>query len=183
VASDQSNRMMTGLFRDRTSAERGYACLKGRGYGDRDVSVLMAPETRDRWYPKDDPSRTELGTKAAEGAAVGAVSAGGIGALLAGLAAAGIAVPGLPIIAAGPLAAALAGGATGGVLGAIVGALVGRGIPEERAKLYDKGIGEGGMVMGITPRTEAEAAEIDREWAGCGCEQIYRPTEPVGRRP
>ena len=183
MAPDHSDRIMTGLFRDRQSAERGYASLKERGYGDRDVSVLMAPETRDRWYPKDDPTRTELGTKAGEGAAVGAVSAGGIGALLAGLAAAGIAVPGLPILAAGPLAAALAGGATGGVVGAIVGFFIGRGIPEERAKFYEKGIGEGGMVMGITPRSEAEAEEIDRAWTTCGCEQIYRPTESAGRRP
>jgi len=39
----------------------------------------------------------------------GTVVGGGLGALLAGLSAAGIAVPGMPIIAMGTLAAALAG--------------------------------------------------------------------------
>ena len=73
-------------------------------------------------------------------------------------------MPGLPIIAAGPLAAALAGGATGGTVGGIIGALIGYGIPEERAKLYDKGVEEGGVVMGVTPRTLEDAEYLEREW-------------------
>src|SRR5439155_3620354 len=126
----EDSKMMTGLFRDRSSAERAFGCVTGRGYTKDDVSLLMSPDTRDRYFPKDDPARTELGTRAAEGAGVGAVAGGGIGALLAGMAAAGIAVPGLPMIAMGPLAAALTGAGTGGALGAIVGGLIGYGIPE-----------------------------------------------------
>jgi len=111
------------------------------------------------------------------------VAGAGIGALLAGLAAAGVAVPGLPIIAIGPLAAAFAGGGTGGALGAIVGALIGRGIPEERAKLYERGINEGGIVLGVTPRTEADADYFEREWSRLGGTEIYRPSlYEAGRR-
>jgi len=64
-----------------------------------------------------------------------------------------------------------------------VGALVGAGIPEERAKLYDRGIREGGIVFGITPRTEEDANYIEREWTNARGEQIYRPTPyEAGRR-
>src|SRR5262245_10174050 len=176
--ADRSKEIMTGLFRDRESAERAYGCVTNRGYGADDVSLLMSEDTRTRCFPRTERD-TELGTKAAEGAGVGAVAGGGIGALLAGLAAAGIAVPGLPIIAIGPLAAALAGGVTGGAVGGIVGGLIGYGIPEERAKLYDKGISEGGIVLGVTPRTPAAADNLEREWGDLHGEQIYRP----GSRP
>jgi hypothetical protein len=166
---------MTGMFRDREAAERAYGSLKDRGYTADDVSLLMSDETRARCFPRDATATTELGTKAAEGAGVGAVAGAGLGALLAGLAAAGIAVPGLPIIAMGPLAAALAGGGTGGALGAVVGALVGAGIPESRAKLYDQGIREGGIVLGVSPRTEEDVEYFEREWTNARGEQIYRP--------
>jgi hypothetical protein len=167
--------MMTGLFRDRTSAERAYGTLASRGYGRDDVSLLMSEDTRNRYFPRDQVQKTELGTKAAEGAGVGAVAGGGIGAVLAGLAASGIAVPGLPIIAMGALAAALTGAGTGGALGAIIGGLVGHGIPEERARSYDRGVREGGIVMGLTPRSRQDAEYLEREWAACGAEQIYCP--------
>ncbi|HUG35422.1 MAG TPA: hypothetical protein VML54_00635 [Candidatus Limnocylindrales bacterium] len=180
---DRKNRIMTGMFSDRESAERGYECLRTRGYGDPDVSLLMSDDTRTRCFPKTDVVKTELGTKAAEGAGIGALAGGGMGALLAGLAAAGIAVPGLPIIAAGPLAAALAGGGTGGALGALIGGLIGYGIPEERAKLYETGINEGGIVLGVTPRSDEDVDYIEREWTGARGQQIYRPGyAETGRR-
>jgi hypothetical protein len=92
-----------------------------------------------------------------------------------GLAAAGVAVPGLPIIAMGPLAAALVGAGGGGTVGAIIGALVGSGIPEGRARLYDEGIRNGGIVVGVIPRTDEDAEYLEHEWAGARGEQIYRP--------
>jgi hypothetical protein len=38
--------MVTGLFRDRESAERAYGSLTDRGYGQNDVNLLMSDETR-----------------------------------------------------------------------------------------------------------------------------------------
>lgn len=183
MTSHHSDKLMTGMFRDREAAEQAYRCLGQRGYRDQDVSLLMSNETRDRCFPANEPVKTELATKAPQAAGVGAVAGGGIGALLAGLAAAGIAVPGLPIIAMGPLAAALAGGATGGVAGAIVGALIGKGIPEDRAKLYDRGVSEGGIVFGVTPRSDEDAEYIEREWRKARGEQIYRGIPEEAGRP
>ncbi|HTK91555.1 MAG TPA: hypothetical protein VL948_15025 [Verrucomicrobiae bacterium] len=135
----------------------------------------MSDETRKRHFPKGKEPDSELGTKAAEGAGIGAVSGGTLGALLLGLSAAGFAIPGLPIIALGPLAAALSGVGVGGALGGLIGALVGAGIPEERARVYEEGVKRGGIVLGATPKTDEDADRLEREWAACGCQQLYRP--------
>src|SRR5499433_138675 len=179
MADERSRKMMTCMFRDREAAERGYRCLTDRGYGKNDVSLLMSDEARNRHFPKT-AATTELGSKAAEGAGIGAATGGGLGALLLGLAAAGFAVPGLPILAMGPLAAALTGAGAGGAVGALVGALVGSGIPEERARIYEAGIKEDGIVMGVTPRSDEDADYFEREWQNARGEQIYRP--PAARR-
>ena len=178
-----TDRLLTGMFRDRESAERAYACMKSRGYTDKDLSLLMSNDTRNRYFPRDAETKTELGTKAAEGAGIGAAAGAGLGALLIGLAATGIAIPLVPIIAMGPLAAAVAGGGAGGAVGALIGALVGYGIPEERARIYEQGIKEGGIVFGVTPRSDEDAEYIERGWTNARGEQIYRPgVYEAGRR-
>src|SRR5215470_11608209 len=167
--------ILTGLFRDRESAERAYDSLVDRGYDRDDVSLLMSDETRKRHFEDPDARRSDLGTRAAEGMGAGAIAGGGLGAVLAGLAASGIAVPGLPIIAMGALAAALTGGLSGGAIGALIGGLIGYGIPEERARHYEQGIREGGIVMGVNPRSRQDAEYFEREWTNCGGEQIFCP--------
>lgn len=172
----ERSRLMTGMFRDREGAERAYESMMSRGYTPDDVIVLISDEGQRRHFGED-AEKSELGSKAAKGAGVGAAVGGGLGALLAGLAAAGvIALPGIGLIALGPIAAALAGGAAGAVGGGLIGALIGAGIPEERAKLYEEGIREGNIVMGVTPRSEVDAEYFEREWQGCQAEQIYRPS-------
>jgi hypothetical protein len=168
--------MLTGMFRDRESAERAYGSLASRGYTKDDMSILMSDEARRRHFGEGTPT-TELGTKAAEGAGVGATLGGGLGAVLGALAAIGtITLPGIGLLAMGPVAAALAGGATGAVGGGLLGALVGAGIPEDRAKEYESGIREGNIVMGVEPRTEEDLEYFDREWRQYRGEQIHRPT-------
>jgi hypothetical protein len=134
----------------------------------------MSDETRKKHFSDDGPE-TDLGNKALEGAAVGAGIGGTLGAILAGIAAVGtLAIPGVGLIAAGPIAAALAGLGAGAATGGLIGALVGAGIPEEQAKLYDQGIQEGGIVMGVTPRTDEDADYFEREWRTNRGEHIYR---------
>src|SRR5687767_4898814 len=167
------SRMMTGLFRDRESAERGYGSLSTRGYRKDDVNLLMSEDTRKKYFTDDD---SELGTKAWEDAGKGAAIGGGVGATLAAIAAIGttLALPGLGLLIAGPIAAALAGGGAGALTGGIIGALVGAGIPEERAKVYDKGIREGGIVMGVNPRNDDDATYFEKEWRANRAEELYR---------
>ena len=40
------SRMVTGLFRDRDSAERAYGSLGSRGYSKDDLNLMMTDDTR-----------------------------------------------------------------------------------------------------------------------------------------
>jgi len=173
-ATGQS-RMMTGLFHNRESAERAYSSLIGRGYTKDDVNVLMSDETRNRYYPSDRPASSELGTKAAEDAGKGAAIGGTTGAVLGAIAAIGTSVvlPGLGLIVAGPIAAALVGAGAGGLTGGLIGALIGSGIPKEHAEAYEQGIKNGGIVMGVTPRSESDATYFENEWRNNRAEHVY----------
>lgn len=165
---------VTGTFRDRDNAERAYNSLTSRGYSQDDVNLLMSDETRQRYFSDD--NKTDLGSKALEGAGAGGAIGGTLGAILAALAAVGtsIAIPGLGIVIAGPIAAALAGAGAGAATGGLIGALVGAGIPEDRAKLYEQDIKNGGIVMGVNPRTPEDAEYFEREWKSHRGENVYR---------
>lgn len=167
--------MVTGLFPDRESAERAYGAVTERGYGQDDVNLVMSEDTRKKHFSVDD-RETELGNKALEGAGTGAAVGGTVGAALAAIAAIGttLALPGLGLVVAGPLAAALAGAGAGGATGGLIGALIGAGIPEERVKDYEEGIKKGGIVMGVTPRTPEDASYFEEDWSRNRGEQIYR---------
>lgn len=173
-ATPGRSRTVTGLFRDRESAERAYGSLSSRGYGQDDVNLLMSDETRKKHFV--DQRETELGNKALEGAGTGAAIGGTVGATLAAIAAIGtsVALPGLGLIVAGPLAAALAGAGAGGATGGIIGALVGAGIPEERVKDYEQGIKEGGIVMGVNARSDEDAEYFENDWKSNRGEHVYR---------
>ena len=162
----QHEYLATRLFKDRPSAEREYEALVARGYSPKEINVIMTEEGRKRHF-SDGAATTELGNKALAGAGVG----GGIGAVAGGAlaaiaVAATVALPGVGLIVAGPIAAALAGAGAGAVAGGAIGALVGAGIPEERVKEYESGLKEGGIVMGVKPRTPEDRAYFDREWGG-----------------
>ncbi|PSR57222.1 hypothetical protein AHMF7605_08040 [Adhaeribacter arboris] len=167
--------MMTGMFRDRDSAERAYSSLQSRGYSRDDVNLVMSDETRKKHFGNHTPD-SDLGDKALEGAGAGSAIGGTLGAIVGAVAAIGtsVALPGLGLIIAGPLAAGLAGAGAGGLTGGLLGALVGSGIPEDRAKEYESGVKEGGIVMGVHPRSEDDARLLESEWRNSHGESIYR---------
>jgi len=165
--------LVTGLFRSRADAERAYEALASRGYSRDDVNLMMTDEARRRHFTDAD---SELGDKALQGAGVGSAIGGTVGAVVAAIAAIGtsLVLPGLGLVVAGPLAAALAGAGAGGLTGGLVGALVGAGIPEDRARAYEAGIKEGGIVMGVHPRTPEDATYLEQEWKNYRGEQVFR---------
>lgn len=167
--------LMTGLFPDRDSAEKGYQALSDRGYSKDDINVVMSDETKKRHFTSAG-TETELGNKAAEGAGVGGAIGGTVGAIAAAVAAVGtsIAIPGLGLVLAGPIAAALAGAGAGAATGGIVGALVGWNMPEERVKEYDEGIRNGGILMGVRPRNDDDATHLSTEWKNYQAQDVYR---------
>jgi uncharacterized protein (TIGR02271 family) len=158
--------LVTNLFPDRDSAERAYQDLSSRGYAQNDVNVVMSDETRKRYFSADQSVKTDLHTKASEGAGIGAGIGGTLGAIAAAIAAVGtsIALPGLGLVIAGPLAAALVGAGAGGAAGGLLGALIGMGIPEETVKQYEQGIKDGGILMGVKPKTEEDRQHFSTHW-------------------
>lgn len=158
-------RMLTGMFQDRESSERAYNAMHERGYSEDDIDLMMSDETRKKHFEGYE-AESKLGTKAAQGAGTGSAIGGTVGAVAGIIAAVGtsIAIPGLGLVIAGPIAAGLAGAGAGGITGGVIGALVGAGIPEDRAKLYESGVKNGNIVMGVRPRNEEDAKYFEENW-------------------
>lgn len=144
-----------GIVENAPAAEGVLTRLQGAGISPDQISVLLPDKTGTRDFAH------EHHTKAPEGAVAGASTGGVIGGtlgLLAGIGA--LAIPGFgPLIAAGPLMAALSGVAAGATLGGVAGALVGLGIPEMEAKHYEGKIKGGNVLIAVhTERPEEQKA-------------------------
>jgi hypothetical protein len=176
TATGTRQNWVSGTFADRDSAERAYNLLLSRGYSEKEITLMMSDETRNRYFSDEKATDSELGNKAMESAGVGGAIGVTAGAILAAVAAVGtsIAIPGLGLAIAGPIAAVLAGAGAGGLTGGIIGALIGWGIPEERAKLYESDLKDGGIVLGVSPRNDDDAAYFEGEWKGYNGRNIYR---------
>jgi hypothetical protein len=135
-----------GIYQDRASFERALEALRAAGFRNSDISAVL-PE-RDR-TAKD--LAHEINTKAPEGIAAGAGTGAAVGGVLGWLVGVGaLAIPGIgPLVAAGPIVAALAGAGAGGATGGLVGGLIGAGIPEVEAKRYAGRIREGGYLISV----------------------------------
>src|SRR5450432_4197328 len=134
-----------GIATSHGQAEQIVERLQTQGFARSEISVLMPDTggTRDVGHVK--------ATKAPEGATTGAATggvAGGVIGLLAGIGA--LAIPGVgPLIAAGPIMAALSGAAVGATTGGVVGGLIGLGIPEIEAKRYEEKLKAGNYVIAV----------------------------------
>ena len=148
-------KLVTALFKTRASAEAAVDAIIKRGYTRDDISVLMSDATKSKEFA------IESGTRAGDGAAVGGAVGGVAGATLAAILAVGtsLALPGLGLVIAGPIVAALAGLGAGGAAGGLIGALVGAGIPEHRAKVYETEIRGGGILIGVEASSDKDAAD------------------------
>ena len=136
--------LVTGVFASRSAAEHATEELMKAGFAAEDISLLMSETTKGREFGLKES------TKAPEGAATGATIGGVLGAVAGGLAAVGsLAIPGLALVAAGPLIGALTGLGAGAAAGGLAGALVGLGIPEHEAKFYDNELRQGGILLGV----------------------------------
>lgn len=161
-------KLVTGLFKTRVAAEAAVDAIIKRGYTRDDISVLMSDATKNKEFA------VETRTHAADGAGIGGAVGGTIGAVLAAIAAAAatITLPGVGLVIAGPIAAALAGAGAGAATGGLIGALVGAGIPEHRAKVYDAGVREGGILLGVEAKSDDDADKLEKLLEDIGAEHV-----------
>lgn len=133
---------IVAVYDDIQDARAAIDDLVDAGYSFEAIS-LLAPNKEGEYVTEVDET--------AEGAGEGAIAGGILGGLtgaLVGLVA--LAIPGVgPIIAAGPIAAALAGAGIGAVSGGLLGALASAGIPDQETEYYVEAIRRGSAVVTI----------------------------------
>jgi hypothetical protein len=136
---------VTALFAQRAQAESAIEVLKTQGFQADEVSLVAA----DVPHPEDDAT-DEIATGAAMGGLIG-----GLGAWL--LSAGLLTVPVIgPVLAAGPLVAALGGAAVGAGAGGLVSALTEDGVDETEARQIEARVRDGAVMVMVnaTPRHE-----------------------------
>ena len=176
---------VTGLFNDRESAERAYAGLMQSGYDKADISLVMSDATRQKYFSPDEP-KTDLDVMAAESVGNGDVDKGQSGTRLGGplggtlgiiapvLASVGVLlIPGLGLVAAGPVAIALTAAGSVGVAGGLIGALTHWGIPTDRMEQYEAAVRDGGILMGVEAHADEDAVEIQSQWLANGAQRVH----------
>lgn len=128
---------------------------------DADASIASPGDAAVRSRTADALSESGAGDSVASGAGTGAVAGGMIGGtagLIAGLA--GLALPGIgPLVAAGPIAAALTGAGIGALAGGLIGGLRQVGVSDADAEYYAEAVRRGGVLV-IVRADDAEAQSI-----------------------
>ena len=169
------------LFRSRHDAECAFDVALAQGIEAANINLVMSDETRTRDFPADRPADTGLADKAAEGApdesgsgVLGGPVGGTVGTIAPVVAAVGVAtlLPGLGLVLAGPVAAAVTAAGAVAVAGGLMGAAANWGIPKNRIEELEASIRGGGILLGVSPRTTEEASEIQRLWRACGAARV-----------
>lgn len=149
-------------------AEAIASALRSAGFPRDDISILMSDRRNSRDFLIQNETKAPEG--ASTGASAGAIFGGSLG-WLAGIGAIG--TPGLgPLLAAGPIMAALSGVAVGGVLGGVTGALVGLGIPEFEAKRFEGKVRIGRCLISVHTESSDEVDVVKEIFDQVGAEDI-----------
>jgi hypothetical protein len=159
----QERNTVVAVFDERDDAEDAINALRDAGFRAEDIGIVARNRDEAGVLAED------TGAQAGKGAAGGALAGGAIGGVAGWLVGIGaLAIPGVgPIIAAGPLAAALTGAAIGAAGGGLIGALTGAGVPEEEARWYDERVQAGGWLVTVqAPGRFEEARSILHEFGG-----------------
>lgn len=146
---------ISGLFTSYKDFSDLVESLNLRGYREEDISVLMSEHTHNQYFAPQE------NTKAPEGAAVGSLSGGILGAIIGGLTLVGnIILPGSGLLVAGPLVGALTAGAIGAAAGGLIGSLVGAGIPEHEAKFFEDALKQEGRILVVAHVPKDHVKEV-----------------------
>lgn len=133
-----------GVFETKARADQAVSELKAAGFTDEEIGMIHRDA---EGHTVKSGAADE--TNAAEGAAIGAVAGAGV----AGLVSLGVSFGVIPVIgpvlAMGPLAAALVSAAGGAAAAGIGGALIGWGIPEEDATYYEEEVKAGRYLVTV----------------------------------
>ncbi len=134
-----------GVYSDRREAEKAVDRLRNEGFNSQDVSVVFPDRDMNQEFAMEKHTKAPEGGLAAGG---GGLVVGGILGWLVGIGT--LVIPGAgPLIAAGPIVAALTGAGVGSAVGGIAGSLIGLGVPEFEAKRYEDEIKSGRILVSV----------------------------------
>lgn len=165
-SGNQNARAVIGVFNSRDDAEKAVSQLRGKGFGTEEINIVSKEgnSRRGQTQTYDDD--------VTDGALTGG-TIGGIGGLLLGAGVvAGVgamAIPGIgPIIAMGPISAAIGGAMAGG----IAGGLIDWGIPAEASQRYEQSVAKGGILAVIKTNSSKvdAAAQVLRQYGAIDIE-------------
>jgi len=138
---------LTATFADPVQANRAVADLLSSGLSKDDISLVVGGHAREKFAQ----AGQDTGDRMLKDAALGAGTGGAFAALVLGLTTiGGVIVPGLPIMAAGPIVAALEGFGGGAIVGGAAGALSALGIKSAEASDVEKDLKAGHAVVVVT---------------------------------
>jgi len=177
------NKVVFGLYDSRGEMESAIERMRIEGFRREDISVLTSQAG------EFETLGHEKATKAPEGAVAGVGTGAILGGTLGWLVGAGTVLinPVLaPLVAAGPIMAALAGASAGGLVGGIGGSLIGVGFPEYEAKRYEDFINKGGILLSVHADDAKWTTKAKRILEETGAHDISSSTEvdaPATRDP
>ncbi len=167
------NQAVAGIVHTRIEAENLVSALKGAEFLDSNISVLFPDKDGTKDFAHNNSTKAPEGAIA--GAGTGGVVGGALG-LLAGIGA--LAIPGVgPLIAAGPIMAALSGAAVGATVAGIAGALIGMGIPEYEAKMYEGKIRDGNILLAVHCVDKDQLKKVEELFKANSATDIHRVGE------
>jgi hypothetical protein len=139
------NTSVMGIYPDRTTLSDAVNVLNKAGFRAIDISALLSDNQGSKDFAHQKHS------KASHGAAIGAAAGAVAGAAVAWfISTQPVTVTALgPLVAAGPVFAALAGAGAGGAVGWLVGLLAGLRLTEYVAKRYAGRIRNGGLLLSV----------------------------------
>ncbi|HEX2032613.1 MAG TPA: general stress protein [Chloroflexota bacterium] len=144
-------RTVVGVFERREEATAAAQALRDAGYSGEEISVVHQDESV---APVRSAEETKSGSGTVAGASAGALLGGALGL-------AALTIPGIgPLLAAGPIVAALSGAVAGGAIGGLVGSFAGLGVPTEKAQAYEAAVRSGAAVVAVRTQDEAAAARV-----------------------
>jgi len=144
---------VVGVFNSREEADRAVGKLLKAGFSNDQIGVIARnAEGNTVAQSVDDEGH------AGSGAAIGAATGAGV----AGLVSLGISfgvIPAIgPILAVGPLAAALISAASGAAAAGLAGALMGWGVPEDEANFYQSEVEAGRYLVTVKAESRRDEA-------------------------
>jgi len=166
-----------GVFDDRAHAQLAVENLRRSGFADSQIALFIHREVGPEATDLDAAKAAQISgeSKAGIGAAVGAAIGGvvGVGAALA----TGLFPVVVPAVTVVTTAFGAVAGATGG---GVVGTLIGLDLPTEHARLYERELKAGHVLLGVqADKRDAEAAALIYRSGGFDATSI-RPDIPAG---